>query len=129
MKMKAREKLMSVAELEERARSLFGERWTTPMAKAMNVTSRTMRNYKAGVRPIPSDVAAKLRAASSLGMPGIVIRRAIQRVWSECPPNRAHMIARQAEEDLSRYRLLVDGHQRTPSTGRQPEISGRARKS
>jgi hypothetical protein len=118
--MKTQEKLMSVAELEERARSLFGERWTLPMAKATNVTSRTMRNYKAGVRPVPADVAAKVRAMSTLGMPGIVIRRAIQQVWSECPPNRAHMIARQAEEDLSRYRLLVDDHQRTAWTGRQP---------
>src|SRR3954447_17307803 len=105
----APEKLMTVAELTERARSLFGERWTLPMAKATNVTSRTMRNYKAGVRPVPADVAAKVRTMSALGMLGIVIRRTIQRVWSECPPNRAHMIARQAEEDLSRYRLLVDG--------------------
>jgi hypothetical protein len=118
--MKAREKPMTVAELEERARSMFGERWTLPMAKATNVTSRTMRNYKAGVRPVPADIAVKVRAISALGTPGIVIRRAIQRVWSECPPYRAHMIARQAEEDLSRYRLLVDGHQRTAWTGRQP---------
>ena len=99
------------------------------MAKATNVTSRSMRNYKAGVRPVPADVAEKVRAMSTLGMPGIVIRRAIQQVWSECPPNRAHMIARQAEEDLSHYRLLVDGHQRTRRTWRQLETTGRPRRS
>jgi hypothetical protein len=105
VKMKPREGQMTVAELTERARSMFGERWTTPMAKATNVTSRSMRNYKAGVRPVPADVAEKVRAMSTLGMPGSVIRQAIQRVWPECPANRAHMIARRAEEDLSRYRL------------------------
>jgi hypothetical protein len=85
VKMKAQEKLMSVAELEERARSMFGERWTTQLAKVVNVTSRSLRNYKAGVRPIPSDVAAKLRAASSLGMPGIVISERSSRFGRSAP--------------------------------------------
>src|SRR3954451_7569348 len=98
------------------------------MAKATNVTSRSMRYYKSGAHRIPPEVAAKVREMSTLGLPGVVIRRAIQQVWPDCPPNRAHVIARQAEEDLSRYRLLVDGHQRTRWTGRQAELSGRPRR-
>jgi hypothetical protein len=129
VKKKTPEEPMSVAELEERARSMFGERWTTPMAKATKVTPRSIRNYKSSARPIPAEVAATVREMSTLGMPGVVIRRAIQRVWPECPANRAHLIARHAEEELSYYRLLVDGHQRTPWTGWQPEIGGRPRKS
>jgi hypothetical protein len=100
---------MTPAELDERARSMFGERWTTPLAKATKVAPRSMRNYRSGARAIPVEVAAKVRELSTLGMPGLVIRRAIQRVWPECPPNHAHSIARQAEDDLRFYKLLRDG--------------------
>jgi hypothetical protein len=100
---------MTVAELDERARLMFGERWTTPLARATKVTPRSMRNYKSGTRSIPLEVATKVREMSTLGMPGMVIRRAIQRVWPECPVHRAHMIARQAEDDLMFYKLLLDG--------------------
>jgi hypothetical protein len=116
---------MTPTELAERARSVFGERWTTPLARATKVTPRTMRNYKSGARRIPSELAAKVREMSTLGVPGMVIRRAIQRVWPECPPNRAHLIARQAEDDLMFYRLLKDGAEMAPWAGRLPDLGGR----
>ena len=105
---------MTAAELAESARSVFGERWTTPLARATKVAPRSMRNYKSGTRAIPAEVAAKVRELSTLGMPGLVIRRAIQRVWPECPVHRAHLIARQAEDELVFYKLLRDGAEMTP---------------
>jgi hypothetical protein len=120
---------MTVAELHERAQLIFGERWTTTLARATKVAPRSMRNYRSGARAIPVEVAAKVREMSTLGMPGMVIRRAIQRVWPECPVHRAHLIARQAEDDLTFYKLLRDGAETAPWAGRLPEIGGRPRKS
>jgi hypothetical protein len=124
MKIRGKEP-MTPAELDERARSVFRERWTTPLARATKVAPRSMRNYKAGSRPIPPTVAAKVRELSTLGFAGAVIRRAIQRVWPECPPNRAHSIARQAEDDLTFYKLLRDSAETAPWAGRLPGIGGR----
>jgi hypothetical protein len=129
MKIRGPQEPMTAAELAERARSMFGERWTTPLAKATKVAPRSMRNYKSGARMIPAEVAAKVRELSTLGMPGLVIRRAIERVWPECPVHRAHSIARQAEDDLTFYKLLKDGAETTPWAGRLPDIGGRSRKS
>ena len=120
---------MTAAELAERARSVFGERWTTPLAKATKVAPRSMRNYKSGTRQIPVEVAAKVRELSTLGFAGAVVRRAIQRVWPDCPAHRAHLIARQAEDDLIFYKLLRDGAETTPWAGRLPGIGGHPRKS
>ena len=125
MKSERQEQPMTAAELAERARLMFGERWTTPLARATRVAPRSMRNYRSGTRRIPAELAAKVRELSTLGMPGLVIRRAIQRVWPECPVHRAHSIARQAEDDLTFYKLLRDAAETTPWAGRLPEIGGR----
>jgi hypothetical protein len=86
-----------------------------------------MRNYKAGFRSIPGEVAAKVREISTLGMPGLVIKRAMLRAFPECPPSRAHQMARYAEEDLNFYKLLRDGADRSEFIGRQAEIVVRKR--
>jgi hypothetical protein len=125
VKSERREQPMTAAELAERARLMFGERWTTPLAKATKVAPRSMRNYKSGTRRIPVEVAAKVRELSTLGFAGAVVRRAIERVWPECPPNRAHSIARQAEDDLTFYKLLRDSAETAPWAGRLPGIGGR----
>ena len=95
------------------------------MARATKVAPRSMRNYKSGTRRMPAELAAQGRELSTLGMPGLVIRRAIQRVWPKCPPNRAHSIARQAEDDLTFYKLLRDSAETAPWAGRLPGIGGR----
>jgi hypothetical protein len=125
MKIRGQQEPMTATELHERARLMFGERWTTPLARATKVTPRSMRNYKSGVRTIPAEIAAKVREMSTLGMAGMVVRRAIQRVWPKCPVHRAHSIARQAEDDLMFYKLLRDGAEATPWAGRLPDIGGR----
>ena len=109
MKTRGQQEPMTAAELAERGQLMFGERWTTPLARATKVAPRSMRNYRSGKRSIPLEVANKVRELSTLGMPGLVIRRAIERVWPECPVHRAHSIARQAEDDLMFYKLLRDG--------------------
>jgi hypothetical protein len=125
MSTRGQQEPMTTAELAERGRLMFGERWTTPLARATKVASRSMRNYKSGKRSIPLEVAAKVRAMSALGMPGLVIRRAIERVWPGCPPHRAHSIARQAEDDLTFYKLLRDTAETAPWAGRLSDIGGR----
>lgn len=49
-------------ELVAAGRRLFGERWQTPLSRALGVADRTVRRWVAGEWPVPPDAAAKLRA-------------------------------------------------------------------
>lgn len=49
-------------ELVAAGRRLFGERWQTPLSRAIRVADRTVRRWVAGEWPVPPDAAAKIRA-------------------------------------------------------------------
>ena len=52
---------MTPNELAAKGRSLYGERWQTPLALDLHVADRTMRRWLAGHSPIPDSVEGELR--------------------------------------------------------------------
>lgn len=51
---------MTPAELALVGAALYGPRWQTEMARALEVADRTVRRWAAGASPIPADVPATL---------------------------------------------------------------------
>ncbi|TIN41377.1 MAG: hypothetical protein E5Y10_22815 [Mesorhizobium sp.] len=51
---------MTPAELESRAKALYGDEWQSPLARRIRVDARTVRRWKAGERQPPKWLAAFL---------------------------------------------------------------------
>lgn len=41
-------------------RALYGERWQSPMARDLDTTDRTMRNWVGRVHPVPTHVRGRI---------------------------------------------------------------------
>jgi len=53
---------MSPELLREAGQALYGPRWTTDLARALDVADRTVRRWQAGHAPIPAGLEDELRA-------------------------------------------------------------------
>lgn len=52
---------MNPAHLAQAGAALYGPRWQTDLARALDVSDRTVRRWVAGSDPLPAGVAADLR--------------------------------------------------------------------
>jgi hypothetical protein len=48
--------------LREAGEALYGPRWTTDLARDLDVADRTVRRWSAGAAPIPDGLGLELRA-------------------------------------------------------------------
>jgi hypothetical protein len=53
---------MSSAEVAESGRALFGDRWQTPLARALKVSDRTLRRWLADQAVVPVGVEGEIQA-------------------------------------------------------------------
>lgn len=61
---------MTPVELRKIGEKLFGPRWQTPLARALPVTTRSIRHWLSGKRKIRPLVAARIRSlAAEAGFP------------------------------------------------------------
>jgi hypothetical protein len=97
---------MTPTELASAGELIYGPRWRSALAQALNRTSRTIRYYERGERRIPADFAARVRAMADIGTIGVVIRNAVKKAAPDTPIFTAHKVAIQVLSDLTAARFL-----------------------
>jgi hypothetical protein len=102
-----RQTFMTPAELVIAGEAVYGKRWRTPLARALNLSTRLIRYYERGQRPIREDRAAQIRKLADIGPIGFVIRGSIRKAAPDLPLVRSHKIAIQVLADLSAAGLLA----------------------
>lgn len=66
--------------LREAGEALYGPRWQSDLARALNVSDRTVRRWGAGQNEIPAGVWAELRTLlKTRGMALAAVRRKLPR--------------------------------------------------
>lgn len=58
---------MTPADLERRAKALYGKRWQTTLARRIRVDARTVRRWKSGEREIPAWLDVMLLLLEQVG--------------------------------------------------------------
>jgi len=96
-----RQVFMTVAELVAAGESLYGSRWRTPLAKAVNIGTRMLWYYERGQRPIPERRAAQIRKLADIGLIGLIIRSSIRKTAPELTRFQSHNIAIEVLKDLT----------------------------
>jgi hypothetical protein len=72
--------------LREAGQALYGPRWTTDLARDLDVADRTMRRWSAGASPIPEGLGLELRELmKARGFALAAVRRKLPRA----SPNKA----------------------------------------
>ncbi len=71
---------MTTALLREAGEALFGPRWQSEMARALDISNRTMRRWDEGLYPVPPAAWADIRALlRDRRMAMAVVRRKLPR--------------------------------------------------
>jgi len=91
---------MTTAELVAAGESLYGSRWRTPLAKAVNIGTRMLWYYERGLSPIPERCAERIRKLADIGLIGLVIRSSIRRTAPELTRFQSHNVAVEVLKDL-----------------------------
>lgn len=71
---------MTLALLREAGEALFGPRWQSEMARALDISNRTVRRWDTELYPVPFGAWADIRALlKSRGLAIAVVRRKLPR--------------------------------------------------
>jgi hypothetical protein len=116
---------MTAAEFTAAGVLLFGRRFKSLLARAVNLERTSIQAYAFGKRRIPPRVAAQIRAIVNIGPVGMAIRASIKKCAPELLEFKAHRMAKQIVFDLTALGLLAEN---SPGDHRGPQFKPTGRK-
>lgn len=72
---------LSLEAFSQIGEALYGDRWTSELARDLEVTYRTVLNWRQGTSPLPDDIVKRLRPVVRRRMDGVERARAF--LWSK----------------------------------------------